>query len=64
MIVKLQMLMQLDYALKIHKNVHLILGGQAKENNFDQLKFNIENVSRIYLIGEAALSYSKKLCRS
>lgn len=43
-----------SYALKIHKNVHLILGGQAKENNFDQLKFNIENVSRIYLIGEAA----------
>ena len=43
-----------NYALKIHKNVHLILGGQAKENNFDQLKFNIENVSRIYLIGEAA----------
>ena len=43
-----------SYALKIHKNVHLILGGQAKENNFDQLKFNLENVSRIYLIGEAA----------
>ena len=43
-----------SYALKIHKNVHLILGGQAKENNFDQLKFNIENVSSIYLIGEAA----------
>ena len=43
-----------SYALKIHKNVHLILGGQAKENNFDQLKSNIENVFRIYLIGEAA----------
>ena len=42
------------YALKTHKNVHLILGGQAKENNFDELKFNIQNVSRIYLIGEAA----------
>ena len=43
-----------SYALKTHKNVHLILGGQAKENNFDELKVNIENVSRIYLIGEAA----------
>ena len=42
------------HALKTLKNVHLILGGQAKENNFDELKVNIENVSRIYLIGEAA----------
>ena len=42
------------HALKIYKNVHLILGGQAKENNFDQLQENMENVSRIYLIGEAA----------
>ena len=42
------------HALKTYKNVHLILGGQAKENNFYQLKDNMENVSRIYLIGEAA----------
>ncbi len=43
-----------SHAVKAHKNVHLILGGQAKENNFYQLKENMENVSRIYLIGEAA----------
>ena len=42
------------HALKIHKNIHLIIGGQAKENNFDQLQDSIENVSRIYPIGEAA----------
>ncbi len=42
------------HALKIHKNVHLILGGQAKENNFYQLQDSMENVSRIYSIGEAA----------
>ena len=36
------------HALKIYKNVHLILGGQAKENNFDQSKeerdIELENV--------------------
>jgi UDP-N-acetylmuramoylalanine--D-glutamate ligase len=42
------------HALKIHKNIHLIIGGQAKENNFDQLQDSIENVSRIYPMGEAA----------
>ena len=42
------------HALKIYKNVHLILGGQAKENNFDQLQDSVENISRIYPIGEAA----------
>ena len=42
------------HALKIYKNVHLILGGQAKENNFDQLQDCMENISQIYLIGEAA----------
>ena len=42
------------HALKIYKNVHLILGGQAKENNFDQLLDCMENISQIYLIGEAA----------
>ena len=36
-----------SYALKTHKNVHLILGGQAKENNFDQLKNNIKNLINI-----------------
>ena len=42
------------HALKNLKNVHLILGGQAKENNFDQLEDILENISRIYPIGEAA----------
>ena len=42
------------HALKIYKNVHLILGGKAKENNFYQLQDSMENVSRIYPIGEAA----------
>ena len=42
------------HALKIYKNIHLIIGGQAKENNFDQLQDSIENVSRIYPMGEAA----------
>ena len=42
------------HALKNHKNVHLILGGRAKENNFYQLQESMKNVSRIYLIGEAA----------
>ena len=42
------------HALKFYKNVHLILGGQAKENNFDQLQEGMENVSRIYSMGEAA----------
>ncbi|MDC3107747.1 UDP-N-acetylmuramoyl-L-alanine--D-glutamate ligase [Paracoccaceae bacterium] len=42
------------HALKIYKNVHLILGGQAKENNFDKLQDSMENISRIYPIGEAA----------
>ena len=42
------------HALKIYKNIHLIIGGQAKENNFDQLQDAIENVSRIYPMGEAA----------
>ncbi len=48
-----------SHALKTHKNVHLILGGQAKDNNFYQLKNNMENVSRIYLIGEAAALIEK-----
>ena len=42
------------HALKFYKNVHLIVGGQAKENNFDQLQEGMENVSRIYSMGEAA----------
>ncbi len=42
------------HALKFYKNVHLILGGQAKEKNFDQLQDCMENVSRIYSMGEAA----------
>ena len=42
------------HALKNHKNVHLILGGRAKENNFYQLQDSLQSVSRIYLIGEAA----------
>ena len=42
------------HALKIYKNVHLILGGKAKENNFYQLQDSMGNVSRIYPIGEAA----------
>ena len=42
------------HALKIYKNVHLIIGGQAKENNFEQLQDSIKNVSQIYPMGEAA----------
>ena len=42
------------HALKTFKNVHLILGGRAKEDNFSQLKDSMKNISRIYLIGEAA----------
>ena len=32
----------------------MIIGGQAKENNFDQLQDSIENVSHIYPMGDAA----------
>ena len=32
----------------------MILGGRAKEDNFCQLNDRMENISRIYLIGEAA----------
>ena len=42
------------HALKTHKNVHLILGGRAKENNFYQLQNSMKFISKIYLIGEAA----------
>ncbi len=42
------------HALKTLKNVHLILGGRAKENNFYQLHDSMEKISRIYPIGEAA----------
>ena len=49
------------YSLKTHKNVHLILGGQAKENNFHLLLDSMENVSRIYLIGEAASLIARTL---
>jgi UDP-N-acetylmuramoylalanine--D-glutamate ligase len=42
------------HALKTFKNVHLILGGRAKEDNFCQLQDSMKNISRIYLIGEAA----------
>ena len=42
------------HALKTFKNVHLILGGRAKEDNFCQLNDRMKNISRIYLIGEAA----------
>ncbi len=42
------------HALKFYKNVHLIVGGQAKENNFHQLLESMENVSRIYPMGESA----------
>tara|TARA_Y100001968_G_C19388770_1_gene734359 strand:+ start:75 stop:731 length:657 start_codon:yes stop_codon:yes gene_type:complete len=42
------------HALSTHKNVHLILGGRAKEDNFYQLKDSMKNISRIYLIGESA----------
>ncbi len=49
------------HALKTHKNVHLILGGQAKENNFYQLRDSMDNVSRIYLMGEAGTVIAKSL---
>jgi UDP-N-acetylmuramoylalanine--D-glutamate ligase len=49
------------HALKIHKNVHLIAGGQAKEDNFDELQNVIENVLGIYLFGEAAPLIAKSL---
>ena len=42
------------HALKTYKNVHLILGGRAKEDNFCRLQDSMKNISRIYLIGEAA----------
>ena len=42
------------HALKTYKNVHLILGGRAKEDNFYQLQDSMKYISRIYLIGEAA----------
>ena len=42
------------HALSNHKNVHLILGGRAKEDNFYKLKNSIKNISRIYLMGESA----------
>ena len=32
----------------------MILGGRAKEDNFCQLQDSMKNISRIYLIGEAA----------
>ncbi len=42
------------HALKTYKNVHLILGGRAKEDNFYQLQDSMKNISKIYVIGEAA----------
>ncbi len=42
------------HALTTHKNIHLILGGRAKEDNFYQLQDNMTNISKLYLIGEAA----------
>ena len=42
------------HALKNFKNVHLILGGRAKEDNFCQLQDSLKNISTIYLIGESA----------
>ena len=47
------------HALKTFKNVHLILGGRAKEDNFCQLQDSMKNISRIYLIGRGSCSYSK-----
>jgi UDP-N-acetylmuramoylalanine--D-glutamate ligase len=42
------------HALKAYKNVHLILGGRAKDDNFYKLHNSMKNITRIYLIGEAA----------
>ena len=42
------------HALTLYKNVHLIAGGRAKENNFYKLLDSMNNISRIYLTGEAA----------
>ena len=49
------------HALKFFKNVHLIVGGQAKENNFDQLQLAMENVNRIYPMGESASLIARSL---
>ena len=51
------------HALKVHKNVHLILGGQAKENNFDLLKDSTEKYFPNISDRGGSLSYSNKLRR-
>ena len=42
------------HALKMHKNIHWIAGGQAKDKNFSEICNKEKNIKKAYLIGEAA----------
>jgi len=45
-------------ALASYKNIFWIVGGQAKEGGFDELKAHLGNVERAYLVGESAQQFS------
>ena len=44
-----------------YKNIYLILGGKLKEKNFSGILKYKENITKIFLIGEAASIIEKQL---
>ncbi len=51
-------------SIKNYNNIYLIMGGIAKEKNFDILSIYKEKISCVYLYGKSALFIEKKLRKS